>query len=365
MLPNSRTAATLAAALLLGAGGGAGAAVAIDNGNSGGTTALSPGGAATSASSSSDGTTASAVYQRTKQGVVDITVKTQAASSSSSPFGAPAPSGAASTAEGSGFVLDKDGNIVTNQHVVDGATSIQVKFADGTKVSAKVVGQDASSDVAVIRVSGVDQSKLQPLALGDSSKVAVGDTVSAIGSPYGLQGSLSEGVVSALNRTITSPNNYSLAGAIQTDAAINHGNSGGPLLDASGEVIGVNAQIEGNTGENTGVGFAIPSNTIKRVSSQILSGDRVSHPFVGVQLSDADGGASVASVTSGGPAADAGVHRGDVITAVDGKKVDSSDAVVSAIQAHNTGDTVTLTVHRADSSHQIAVKLGNQPASAS
>jgi putative serine protease PepD len=341
----SRTVATLAAALLLGVGGGAGAALAIDDGNSTTTPAVSSPAVATAASSG-DVMTVNDVYRRSKQGVVDITVQAQPG-----------------TAEGSGFVLDKSGDIVTNQHVVDGASSIEVKFADGTKASAKVVGADASSDLAVIRVTGVDSAKLQPLTLGDSSKVQVGDSVIAIGCPYGLAGSLSAGVVSALGRTITSPNHYSISGAIQTDAPINHGNSGGPLLDSAGQVIGVNSQIESNTGENTGVGFAIASNTVKSVTGQILSGGQASHPFLGVQLSDSDAGPTVAAVTSGGPAAKAGVRTGDVVTAIDGKGVGSSDELVAAIQAHKVGDKVELTVQRGGGAQQVGVTLGNQASS--
>jgi putative serine protease PepD len=264
------------------------------------------------------------------------------------------------TAEGSGFVVDQNGEIVTNQHVVDGAGSIEVQFADGTKATAKVVGADASSDLAVIRVSGVDSSKLQPLTLGNSSGVEVGSSVVAIGSPYGLEGSVTAGVVSALGRSISAPNNYTISSAIQTDAPINHGNSGGPLLDSQGRVIGVNAQLESNSGENTGVGFAIPSNTVKSVVDQIVSGGKVSHPFVGLQLSDAEAGATVAAVTAGGPAADAGVQRGDVVTAVDGKPVDSSNAVVAAVQSHKAGDHVVLTVRRGSGTEQVHVTLGDR-----
>jgi putative serine protease PepD len=343
----SRTVATLSAALLLGAGGGAGAALAIDGGNNTATPARAvPGQTMAVASTSSDTSSVNAVYGQSKQGVVDITVKSEAG-----------------TAEGSGFVLDKGGNVVTNQHVVDGASAVEVNFADGSKAAAKVVGADPSSDLAVIRVSGVDPAKLQPLPVGDSSKAEVGNSVIAIGSPYGLKGSLSVGVVSALDRTITSPNHFSISGAIQTDAAINHGNSGGPLLNTDGQVIGVNAQIKSETGENTGVGFAIPSNTVKSVSTQILEGGQVGHPFMGVQLADADAGPTIAALTAGGPGADAGLQKGDVVTSVDGKNVESSDALVTAIQAHKVGDKVNLTVTRGGATQQVEVTLGNQSSS--
>jgi putative serine protease PepD len=250
----SRTAATLFAALLLGAGGGAGAAAALDGGTQVTPIVTSPQGD-TKVTADTGTTTVNSVYERSKQGVVDITVNSQG-----------------SRAEGSGIVLDTKGDIVTNQHVVDGATAIEIRFANGAKASADVVGADASSDVAVIRVKGVDATELHPLSFGDSSKTAVGNGVIAIGSPYGLQGSVTVGVVSALGRSLTSPNSHTQSGAIQTDAPINPGNSGGPLLDSQGNVIGMNAQIESASGGNSGVGFAIPSNTVRSVAEQILSG---------------------------------------------------------------------------------------------
>jgi putative serine protease PepD len=270
--PPSRTVATLFAALLVGAGGGAGAALALDDGAAGSTRVVTSTQGATAVAADSTSMTVNEVYRRAKQGVVDVTVTSQGASGSTTdPFGTPTPGSGASTAEGSGIVLDKEGNIATNQHVVDGADTIEVRFADGTKASAKVVGEDASTDVAVIRVSGVDQSELHPLTLGDSSKAVVGNGVIAIGSPYGLEGSVTAGVVSALGRSITSPNHQTFTGAIQTDAPINHGSSGGPLLDLQGKVIGMNAQLESDSGENTGVGFAIPSNTVKSMAERILA----------------------------------------------------------------------------------------------
>jgi putative serine protease PepD len=352
----SRTVATLSAALVLGAGGGAGAALAIDGGST--TTSVVT---TEAAASSSPEMSVNSVYRRARQGVVDITAKSQ--SSPAAAFGGPESSSGGTTAEGSGFVLDKDGDIVTNQHVVDGASSLEIKFADGTSAPAKLVGSDASSDLAVVHVSGVDSSKLQPLTIGDSSKAQVGEEVVAIGSPYGLAGSLTAGVVSALGRSITSPNHYTISGAIQTDAPINHGNSGGPLLDSSGAVIGVNAQIESDSGENTGVGFAIPSNTVRSVAEQLVSGGHVSHPFLGLEVSDGEAGAVVGAVTSGSPADDAGLKAGDVVTAIDGKAVRSSAELVGAVQSHHAGDKVTLTVHRGSSTRDVSVTLGDQSAS--
>jgi|tagenome__1003787_1003787.scaffolds.fasta_scaffold20907680_3 putative serine protease PepD len=340
----SRTAATLSAALLLGAGGGAAAATAVDGGSS--STHVVTAAVAEPASSTSGALTVNGVYRNVRQGVVDITV-----------------ANGSGKAEGSGFVIDRSGDIVTNQHVVSGGGSILVRFADGTKASAKPVGADSASDIAVVRVSGVDSSKLQPLTFADSSKVAVGDGAIAIGSPYGLKNSLSVGVVSALGRSIAAPNHFTIAGAIQTDAAINHGNSGGPLLDSQGNVVGVNAQIESNNGENTGVGFAIPSNTVRTVAEDIVAGTKVQHASLGVQLTDAEAGPTVAAVTNGGAAAGAGVQNGDVVTGVDGHPVSSTDQLVAAIQSHQPGEHVTLTVHRSGSTRNLSVTLGAETGS--
>jgi putative serine protease PepD len=347
-----------AAVLLVGAIGGAGASVAFDQGSSATKVLTTAAPAATQPVASNSGApTVSDIYKRTKQGVVDITVTSQS-SGGGGPFGGSA-GGGTSKAEGSGFVLDKKGDIVTNQHVVDGATSIEVTFADGTKAPAHVVGQDASSDVAVIRVN-VSSAKLTPLTFADSSKVQVGTGVIAIGSPFGLSGSLSVGVVSALNRTITSPNNYSITGAIQTDAPINPGNSGGPLLDSNGDVIGMNSQIESNSNSNSGVGFAISSNTVRQVAERLASGGKVSHPYLGVALTDGNGGATASSVVSGSPADKAGIKKGDVVTAIDGRSIGSSNELVGAIQSHQAGDAVTLTVKRAGQTQQVKVTLGNR-----
>ena len=341
---NSRTFATLSAALLMGAGGGVGASLAFDR--SGPTTRIVSAAPSTGLRPAADTSalTVNAIYRGAKQGVVDITATSPGA-----------------RAEGSGFVIDGTGNIVTNQHVVSGASTLSVKFADGTRAAARVVGQDASSDLAVIRVSGVSGAHLKPLPLGDSSKAQVGDGVIAIGSPYGLAGSLTVGVISALDRSIDAPNHYAIAGAIQTDAAINHGNSGGPLLDSQGRVIGVNSQIDSGSGDNSGVGFAIPSNTVQRVVGQLLGGNQVQHAFLGLQLGDAPaGGASVGGVTGGSPAATAGIASGDLVTAVDGRTVAAAADVVSFVQAHKPGDTLTLTIHHVGSSRDVRVTLADR-----
>ncbi|TML53646.1 MAG: trypsin-like serine protease, partial [Actinobacteria bacterium] len=197
------------------------------------------------------------VYQADRNGVVEVTTTTTSAGSNNN---APFPFGGSqsSQAQGSGFVYDSDGHIITNNHVVSGASSISVTFADGSKYSAKVVGADPSSDLAVLKVDA-PSSKLHPLTLGDSTKLEVGDGVVAIGSPFGLSETVTSGIVSALNRDISSTNNFTISGVIQTDAAINHGNSGGPLLNMAGEVVGITTQIESESGGNDGVGFAVPS----------------------------------------------------------------------------------------------------------
>ena len=353
-----RTLPLLALAAAVAAGGGAGAAVAAFTGAASSRTRTVTAAAAEAAqpiATESGGLTVDQIYRRAKQGVVDITVKSTGAADT--PFG-----GSSTTeAEGSGFVVDKQGDIVTNDHVVSGANSITVTFADGTKASAKLVGEDPSSDIAVVRVS-VPSAKLQPLAFADSSTVQVGDGVVAIGSPFGLAGTLTTGVVSALNRQMQAPNHYTIERAIQTDAAINHGNSGGPLLNSTGQVIGVNSQIESDSGDNAGVGFAIPSNTVKKVAQELIAGGTVSHAYLGVQVTGTSN-ATVASVQSGSPAESAGLRQGDVITAIDDQPVNSSDALVTAIQNHSAGDQVTLTIRRGGSTISTQVKLGAQPSS--
>src|SRR5207248_4021121 len=217
------------------------------------------------------------LYRRSYKGVVEITVSSQ--SSSSSPF--PGGGSQSQRAQGSGFVYDSKGAIVTDQHVVDGATSISVRFWNGASYPAHVVGTDASTDLAVVKVDA-PSSLLVPLALGDSGSLAVGDGVVAIGSPFGLAETVTSGIVSALHRQMTSPNGFAIENSIQTDAAINHGNSGGPLLDQQGKVIGVNSQIESDSGGNDGVGFAVPSNTVRSVVTQLLATGKAEHAYLGV-----------------------------------------------------------------------------------
>jgi len=365
MTPRRTTAALVAVALASGAGGAAVYGLADGGDSSSTTTALAtpaPTAHPAAAVKTTGGLSVNQIYRQVNPGVVDIKVR-QSSSAGPDQFGGGGNgSGQESQAEGSGFVIDTDGHIATNQHVVDGATSITVTFSDGKTASAKVVGTDPSSDVGVIKVDA-PKSELHPLTFADSNNVEVGDGVVAIGSPFGLEETVTTGIVSALNRTIQAPNNFTISGAIQTDAAINHGNSGGPLLDSGGHVIGINSQIESDSGGNDGVGFAIPSSMVQRVAQQLISSGKVAHAYLGVQLTDAGsgGGATVAQTVGGGPGADAGLRTGDVVTAIDGKTVASSDALVSAVDSHKPNDQVTLTVKRGGDTTQIKVKLGTRP----
>jgi putative serine protease PepD len=293
------------------------------------------------------------IYQRTYKGVVEITVTS---SQSTSPFGRQQ----AQRAQGSGFVYDSDGHIITNQHVVDGATSISVRFWNGKTYEAELVGSDPSTDLAVIKVDA-PASQLTPLTLADSNAVGVGDNVVAIGSPFGLENTVTSGIVSALHRQMTSPNGFSIDDSIQTDAAINHGNSGGPLLDTEGQVIGVNAQIESDSGGNDGVGFAIPSNTVKSIVSELISTGKAEHAYLGVSVETVNGAVRITQVRSGTPAASAGLKEGDRIASVDGKPITSSDGLTSAIAAKKPGDTVSVTYSRGGQSHTVEVKLATRP----
>jgi putative serine protease PepD len=304
--------------------------------------------------SATTGLSINAIYQRTYQGVVDITVTT---GGGFSPFG-----GGGGQAEGSGFVYDARGDIVTNQHVVAGATKITVKFSDGVPYRAKLIGSDSSTDLAVIRVLA-SPSTLHPLSLGNSNNLKVGDPVIAIGSPFGLPESVTSGIISALHRTMNAPNNYTIGNSIQTDAPINHGNSGGPLIDASGRVIGVNAQIQSDSGGNNGVGFAIPSNTVSSVIAQIVAGKTVAHAYMGISVgtSGSPQGATVDHVNAGTAAAKAGLKVGDVIVQLDGVTVANADDLSNVIDGKKPGDSLSVTYVRGGKQHTVQVKLGTRP----
>ena len=269
-------------------------------------------------------------------------------------------SGGTTEAQGSGFVYDTEGHIVTNDHVVEGAESVTVRFSNGETRSATVVGTDPSTDLAVLHVDA-DASLLQPLELAPSSSVAVGEAVVAIGSPFGLEDTVTTGIVSALGRSMEAPNGYTINDSIQTDAAINHGNSGGPLLDLEGRVIGINSQIASESGGNDGVGFAVPSDTVERIVGQLLDGGTVQHAYLGVSVTEAAEGVQVGDVRSDSPAESAGLRTGDVILAVGGDEVSTPSELQTAIDAQAPGDTLTLRVVRSGASRSVAVTLGTRP----
>jgi putative serine protease PepD len=296
------------------------------------------------------------IYNEDVDGVVEITVKEQSSSGQGYGFGAPR----TVTAQGTGFEIDSKGDIVTNAHVVSGASSITVRTKDGTRYTATLVGSDETTDVAVLHVNA-PTSDLHPLTFASASSVAVGDPVVAIGDPYGFTDSVSTGVVSALGRTITSPNNRPINDAIQTDAAINHGNSGGPLLNDQGQVIGITSQIyaDDSTSGNVGIGFAVPASTVERIASELVSSGKATHPYLGVYLQDGSGGARITRVASGSPAAKAGLAAGEVITAVNGHSTGDASAAVEAITALQPGQSVAITVRNGSTSKAITVTLGS------
>jgi S1-C subfamily serine protease len=340
---------------------------------------------------SGKGLTVNQIYQQDSPGVVFIRAQSAPRPPSPlNPFG-----GGGGAATGSGFVIDQAGHILTNAHVVDGAQRIEVTLGNidsSQPVSARVVGKDPSTDVALLEVDA-PSDQLHPLALGDSSQLQVGDSVVAIGNPFGLDRTVTTGIVSALQREIRAPNGFTINNVIQTDAAINPGNSGGPLLGADGRVIGINSQIESaGGGGNVGIGFAVPINTAHEVVQQLLANGTVEHAFLGIsgtdltpQLTDVlnlpvKQGALVQSVVSGGPADKAGVKGGhatasiggqrvrtggDVITAIDGKAVTGMDDVINVVNEKQPGDDVQLSLADGSQQRTVTVTLGNRPANAS
>jgi S1-C subfamily serine protease len=302
---------------------------------------------------------AAAVYAAAAPGVVSITARS--VTSMQTPFGLEPQTAVQS---GAGSVLDLKGHILTAEHVVEGASSLSVEFEDGTVRSAKLLGRDSAIDAAVLRIdpSGLT---LHPLTLGTLASVKVGDSVFAIGDPFGYPRSLSAGLVSGLDRTIEAPNGFTVAHAIQTDAAFNPGNSGGPLLDARGRVIGVVDQIatgDSPAGTNTGVGFAVPVDVVKAVLPQLERGATPAHAYLGVAAADATpSGALVQQVTSGSPADEAGVEAGDVVVALGTSKVTGVSDLVAATAAHQPGDHLTVTVERNGERLALPLVLGKQP----
>jgi putative serine protease PepD len=356
----------LVVALAIGAAAGAGV-YALTNHNSKTPSAAPVVGKAQSASSTSTTDSLTQLYKQDAPGVVDILVQLASSGGSTSgfPFSVPGGGSQKATAEGTGFEINSNGDILTAEHVVDGAKSIKVTFQDGSTAKATVLGSDKSTDTAVIHVD-VPASKLHPLTLGNSSAAEPGQTVVAIGSPFSLQETMTAGIVSAVNRTITAPNNYSINGAIQTDAAINHGNSGGPLIDAAtNTVIGINDQIlnAGDTNDNAGVGFAVPIDASKPVASTIIAGGTVQHAYLGVTVAQTSPNARIACVVNNGPADSAGLKAGDVITSLDGKSVPNYDALTAAVGATKPGQKVTVTVTSKGSTRSVSVTMGSRPAS--
>jgi putative serine protease PepD len=351
---------------------GAGIALAVSGGSTAthtttvyGSASPVPHGIPTSFSNSGKALDINQIYRQDSPGVVDIQVVSQTTTALGTQQ---------SAGEGSGVVFDKNGNILTDEHVVSGANqpggSVTVHFQDGLSAKATVVGTDPSTDVAVIHVN-VPASQLHPIPFADSSAAQVGDAVVAIGSPFSLPETTTQGIVSAVARSITAPNGFQITGAIQTDAAINPGNSGGPVLDSQGKVLGLSDQIETNNqtvtgqGSSSGVGFAVPSNTAARIANGIIAGHPIRHPYVGVDLNSASvGGAQISQITAGSPGQLAGLQPYDVVTAINGHAISSTEQFIETVDTFAPGQKITLTVTRGGQSQQLHVTLGTRPATA-
>jgi S1-C subfamily serine protease len=336
------------------------------------------------ADSGGDGPTINEIYDRSRGGVVFVEAEGGGGGQAQSPFGLP-PEGNG-TASGSGFVLDDEGYVITNAHVVQGADDVTLTFPNEDQVGAEIVGADLSSDVAVLKVDP-GEVDLQPIPLADSSEVEVGDPTVAIGNPFGLDSTVTTGIVSAIQRQITAPNGFSIDNVIQTDASINPGNSGGPLLDARGRVIGINSQIAtgGSSGGSVGIGFAVPVNTAKEVIPQLKEDGEVERAFLGVTTTDlteeiasdanfpVDEGALVQDVVPDGPSDEAGLEAGDtetaegvvlggdIIVSVDGDEVTESLDVAEAIADNAPGDAIEIEYYRGDELETTEVELGERP----
>ena len=329
------------------------------------------------------GSTIEEIYRKTAPGVVQVT---SSVASFDPLFGEQR-----GEALGSGFVIDKAGHVVTNYHVIEGAEEVYVNFSGDDRVKATIVGRDPSTDLAVLKID-THARALTPLQLGNSDAVQVGDSVVAIGNPFGLDRTVTAGIVSALQRQIQSPAGFTIDKVIQTDAAINKGNSGGPLLNADGEVIGVNTQIQSETGGNVGIGFAVPVNTVREVASELIEDGKAEHPYIGITMKTiderlaetvrlpADKGVLVQTVQPGSPADKAGIKGGttsvvvdgetyalggDVITKVNGQRVESADDVTDIVSSKEPGDKLSLEVRRGDSTETVRVELGRRPTSTS
>jgi S1-C subfamily serine protease len=335
--------------------------------------------------------TVNEIYRRAAPGVVQVTATQVVSSPRVDPFfGFPFPSQQEAEALGSGFLIDKAGHIVTNYHVVRGARAVDVSFSNNESMKAKIVGTDPSTDVAVLQVDAHSRA-LTPLSLGNSDLVRVGDSVVAIGNPFGYDRTVTAGIVSALQRVIQAPNSYSIDHVIQTDAALNKGNSGGPLLNTRGEVVGVNSQIStggSSSSGNVGVGFAVPINTVKTVAAQIIRTGHAEHAFLGIAAQPVTKSAAklfrlpvshgllVARVQPGSGAAKAGLRAGtqsatlagetyplggDLLAAIEEAPLYSVDQLRDVIGNKKPGDKVKLRVYRGDQQRTVTVTLGRQP----
>jgi S1-C subfamily serine protease len=317
---------------------------------SGGSTATTTPAPTTSVSTPVTANSVAGIYQRVSKGVVFVEND----------------QGGQAAGSGSGFVIDTAGHVVTNEHVVENGDSFRVRFGEnGDPIPAKLLGADQSNDLAVLQI---DPSKagggLSPVQLGESDNLKPGQPTIAIGSPFGLEGTVTSGIVSALNRTIQAPNKFSISGAIQTDAAINPGNSGGPLLDDQGRVIGVNSQIASESGSNSGVGFAIPVDQVKRVIPFLEKGQKVPHAYLGVGTGNTQkGGALVGNIVAGGPADKGGLKEGDRVVQIGGQPVRSADDLSATVNDHKPGDKVQIVVERGGQRRTLTVTLGTQPSS--
>jgi putative serine protease PepD len=269
----------------------------------------------------------------------------------------------AGNATGTGFVIDEQGHVVTNEHVAGGNQTVTIRFADESEEQGRVIGTDPSTDIALIQVdlSGHD---VTPVQLGSSAGVEVGDSVYAIGNPFGLERTLTAGIVSAVNRDITAPNNFTINDVIQTDAPVNPGNSGGPLLDAAGNVIGVVSQIQSENGGNIGIGYAVPSDTVRNDVDTLKSGGDVEHAYLGVRLQETNNGVSLSAVLKDEPGEKAGLEADDVILEVDGKKVESASDIQRAVNAHKPGAKLALKIERGGDERTVTVTLGTRPPAA-
>jgi S1-C subfamily serine protease len=373
-MPSYKPVAVVLAAALVGSGVGAGVYAALDPDTETRTVVRETG---EPVAATNDPSSVNGVYRAARESVVEITV---AGASEDTPFEGPEPRG-----QGSGFVYDGEGHVVTNAHVVDNGESFTVTFRDGSRHDATLVGADPSTDLAVIKVNA-PPAKLKPLRLADSDALRVGDPVVAIGSPFGLEQSVTSGIISALGREMVAPNDFGIDDSIQTDAAINHGNSGGPLLNMRAQVIGINAQIRSESGGNDGVGFAIPSNTVRDIAGRLISGGSVEHAYLGVQSQTIDEaaaealdiprGAMITEIVAGTPASRTNLRPatgertiqgevyatgGDVITEVNGRRVDGADALRREIDSRKPGDRIRLTVVRGGDERTVEVRLGERP----